>query len=316
MTAATARPGQGQSSPVNPTAAPTPSSDPAPSSAGRWRRSLLRGLALLAAAYAAVVVAMYFGQAQLLYRPDATAPAIDPTRLPRVQPVTLATADGQRLVAWWAPPRAPGGPVVLYLHGNGANLAARSGRFGWITEARGAGLLAVSWRGYGGSTGAPSEAGLMADAQAAWRALTDPADASLPGRGAALPPSRVVLFGESLGTTVAVMLAAQQQQPAALVLDSAFDSVLDVARRQYTWLPVAALLRDPFRADLAAPRVAAPVLQVQCRDDPITPTASALALHARLPQARPMVWVEDRCHTPSLRHWTPQLAGFLDGLGL
>jgi pimeloyl-ACP methyl ester carboxylesterase len=289
-----------------------------PSDTGAWRRragAAIVALAALATLYATICAAMFLLQDRLLYRPDATAPAIDRERLPRVQPVALTTADGQRLLAWWAPPREPGAPVLLYLHGNGANLAARSGRFGWITEARGAGLLAVSWRGYGGSSGAPSQAGLLADAQAAWRALTDPADTSLPGRGAALPASRVVLFGESLGTTVAVMLAAQvQPQPAALVLDSAFDSVLDVAQRQYPWLPVAALLRDPFRADRAAPAVAVPVLQVQCRSDPVTPTASAQALHARLPAAQPLVWVEDRCHTPSLRRWEPALAAFLDRL--
>ena len=297
-----------------PPAPDRPPAAPAAPRHPRWRAAG-RVLALLAAGYAAVAVAMALAQDRLLYRPDPAAPAIDRERLPRVQAVTLTAADGQRLLAWWAPPREPGAPVLLYLHGNGANLAARSGRFGWITEARGAGLLAVSWRGYGGSGGAPSEAGLLADAQAAWRALTDAADATLPGRGAALPPARVVLFGESLGTTVAVLLAAGlQPQPAALVLDSAFDSVLDVARRQYPWLPVAALLRDPFRADLAAPAVAAPVLQVHCRDDPVTPAASALALHARLPAARPLVWVEDRCHTPSLRRWEAPVAAFLDAL--
>lgn len=276
-------------------------------------RALVRTAVLLLVAYAAVCAAMFGLQRSLLYHPDASSAVPDPARLPDVRRVTLATADGERLVAWWRPPPTDRAPVVVYLHGNAAHLGARTERLAWLAE-QGVGVLAVSWRGYGGSTGSPDEAGLHADARAAWRSLVDAADATLPGRGAAVAPSRIVLFGESLGTTVAVMLAAEVG-PGGVVLDSGFLSVLDVARRSYPWLPVARLLRDPLRADLAAPRVRAPVLQVHCTDDPVTPAASARALHARLPAALPLQWVEGRCHTPSVAGWADALSAYLRLVG-
>jgi pimeloyl-ACP methyl ester carboxylesterase len=279
---------------------------------GPVSRGAARGVAVLATlalAYAAVSGGLFLGQRSLLYRPDPT-PALPPApQLPQAQAVTLHTADGERLVAWWRPPPRPGAPVVLYLHGNGGNLATRSGRFGWF-EAQGLGLLAVSWRGYGGSTGRPSEVGLQADAAAAWQALTAAQDTTLPGRDAALPAAQVLLFGESLGTAVAVQLAGQVQ-PGALVLDSGFSSVLALARQRYGWLPVSLLLRDPLRADLAAPGVQSPVLQVHCEQDPVTPRALAEALHALLPQAEPLVSVPGRCHTPSLRAYEATLVDFI-----
>lgn len=259
---------------------------------------------------------MYALQRSLQYRPDAREVAPSEVWLPQVQALRLATADGERLVAWWSPPRDERAPVVLYLHGNGANLAARDRRFAWLI-ARGAGLLAVSWRGYGGSTGTPTEAGLREDTRAAWQALTaapgagrvaiEPAGA---GPAAPIAPPRIVVFGESLGTTLAVMLAAEVA-PRAVVLDSGFSSALHVAQASYPWLPVAWLMKDPLRADLAAPRVQAPVLQVHCRDDPVTPRAAAERLHALLPRAEPIVTVDDRCHTPSLRRWEQALEAFL-----
>lgn len=121
---------------------------------------------------------------------------------------------------------------------------------------------------------------------------------------------RVVLYGESLGSTVAVMLAAEQPVRAVL-LDSSFESALAVASASYPWLPVPLLLRDTYRADLAAPRVTAPVLQVHCEDDPITPLASALALGAKLAHARPLLRIAKHCHVPSLEDYDEARSAFV-----
>ena len=194
-------------------------------------------------------------------------------------------------------PRDAAAPVYLYLHGNGANLMARAARLRRLTQT-GAGLLAVSWRGYGGSSGQPGEAGWMSDARTAYAALAQ-----------RVAPARIVIFGESLGSTVAVMLAAEVPA-AALVLDSSFASALDVAQAHYGWLPLRWLMSDPFRADLAAPRVKVPVLQVHCADDPVTPVASARRLNALLPQRRPLQIVDGRCHVPPLITFEPLLREF------
>lgn len=260
-----------------------------------------RWLAALAGGYLLLCGFMYGAQHALQYRPDPSP--MDPAAvwLPQVQVETLTTPDGERIVAWWVPPRRDGGPVYLYLHGNGAHLATRDRRLARLTE-EGAGLLGISWRGYGGSTGRPHEAGLLSDAHTAYRTLA-----------ARVDPARIVIFGESLGTTVAVMLAAEVPV-AAVVLDSSFASALDVAQDTYPWLPVRWLLRDTYRADLAAPRVAVPVLQVHCRDDPVTPLASAQRLHALLPGRRPLVVIEGRCHTPRMAAFEPALRRFVDAL--
>ena len=245
-------------------------------------RRLLIGVLL---AYLLLCGAMFVLQRQLQYRPDIAA--LDPTLAARhgFMQETLATPDGQTLMAWWSPPQDAMSPVILYLHGNGAHLGARAERLAAL-HADGAGVLALSWRGYGGSSGSPDEAGLLTDARSAWQALKQRA-----------PRQPTLIYGESLGTTVAVMVAAEVQ-PDALILDSSFDSALAVAAGHYPWLPVSWLLKDTYRADLAAPRVRAPVLLIHCRDDPVTPLPHAQALSRLFPAAEPMLLVEDRCHVP------------------
>ena len=248
--------------------------------------------------YIAVCVAMFLLQRRLQYFPDSSPMDPSAAGLPQAHSQAVTTADGERLVVWWVPPRDAAQPVYLYLHGNGAHLHARAPRFARLV-ADGAGLYAVSWRGYGGSTGTPSEAGLMADARAAYGDLVQRTSAN-----------RILLYGESLGSTVAVMLAAELPVR-GLLLDSSFESALAVAHHAYPWLPVRLLLRDTYRADLAAPRVAVPVLQVHCTDDPITPLVSAVALQARFAHARPLHRIVGRCHVPPLLDYDAVRAAFV-----
>jgi fermentation-respiration switch protein FrsA (DUF1100 family) len=261
-------------------------------------RLIRRFLLVLLLAYAAVCALMFFAQRKLLYFPDPAPMNPAAVGLPQAEVLALQAADGERLVAWWIAPRADHAPVFVYLHGNGANLQARAQRFARLTEG-GAGLLALSWRGYGGSSGNPSEAGLLADAQAAYQAAAK-----------RVPAQRLVLYGESLGTTVATMLAARELV-AALVLDSGFASALDVAQRRYPWLPVAWLLRDPLRADLAAPQVSAPAFQVHCEGDAVTPLASARRLNETLPHARPLLVLAGGCHVPPIGRYEDELRRFI-----
>ncbi|MBN8506624.1 MAG: alpha/beta hydrolase [Burkholderiales bacterium] len=244
------------------------------------RRLLVLGLL----GYALLCLLVFGVQRRLLYHPNPDPLTLGPSIGART--VALQAADGETLVAWWLPPPRPGAPVVLYLHGNGANLDNRAARLKALHE-DGAGVLALSWRGYGGSSGQPSEAGWKLDAQAAYRWL----------RAQQVTPARLVLFGESLGSTQAVLLAAEQPV-GALLLDSSFDSALALAASHHPWLPVAWLMRDPHRADLAAPRVAVPVLQVHCAQDPVSPLAHAEALNRLLPNARLQV-LDRPCHVPS-----------------
>jgi uncharacterized protein len=261
---------------------------------------LLRRFAMLVAiAYAAICGIMFFTQRSMQYRPDPSPMNPASVSLPNAVQEALVTNDGERIVTWWIAPRDEKQPVFLYLHGNGANLHARAERFARITK-NGAGLLAVSWRGYGGSTGTPTEGGLRIDARATYDALT---------KNKGVLSNRIVLFGESLGTTIATLLAAEVPI-AALALDSSFDSARDVAERAYPWLPVRWLLLDQYRADLAAPKVQAPVQQFHCTQDPVTPLASALILHARFAKAASIYKIDGACHVASVAKFEGVLDAF------
>ena len=194
-------------------------------------------LAWLGAAYALTVVGLTAFQRRLQYFPDRRLTELAKTGISGGEELRLTTADGETLVAWHFPPK-DGRPLILYFHGNGGALVDRVPRFRMLT-ARGYGLLAVSYRGYGGSSGSPTQSGLMQDGEAAYREAQ--------ARG--YDGNRIVLMGASLGTGVAIALAATREA-AALVLEAPYLSSLDVARAHYSIFPVRWLMLDQFRSDL------------------------------------------------------------------
>jgi fermentation-respiration switch protein FrsA (DUF1100 family) len=228
--------------------------------------TLLKWLIAVATAFGGFVALMYLTQRALMYHPETfrTPPAM--AGLPDVQEIVLDTADGEKVIVWYAPPRRDL-PLVLYFHGNAGSLRNRSDRFRALVK-DGYGLVALSYRGYGGSTGRPSEAGMITDAQAAYAFAT-----------ARVPPERIVVFGESIGTGVAVALAATQRI-GRLVLESPFTSTADVAARVYWYLPVRFLMKDQFRSDQRISKVTAPLLVVHGERDQVVPIALGERLFA------------------------------------
>lgn len=188
---------------------------------------------IAAAAYLAVLVFMYLQQRSLQYLPsrDGTPPAA--AGLSGVAEERLTTPDGETIVLWYAPARE-GMPTILFFHGNGGELADRAGRMAFY-QSQGFGVLFVSYRGYGASTGSASEQGLIADALAAHDFL----------RARGVEPRNIALVGESLGTGVAVQLAAQRPV-GAIALEAPFTAAVDVAAEIYWWLPVRLLMKDQF----------------------------------------------------------------------
>ena len=160
---------------------------------------------------------MFFAQRSLMYFPETlhTTPAA--AGLPEAEEVSLTAADGVQSLLWQVPPR-DGKPVLLYLHGNGGALRYRVERFRRLTK-DGIGLLALEYRGYGGLAGSPSEQGLIADAEAAYAYAM-----------AHYPVSQIVVWGESLGTGVAVALAAEKPV-GRVILEAPFTSAEALGRR-------------------------------------------------------------------------------------
>jgi fermentation-respiration switch protein FrsA (DUF1100 family) len=218
-----------------------------------WKSLLI----FVATGYVALIALMYVTQRALMYFPETFRVPPAEAGFAEAEEVVLDTSDGERVIAWHVAPRE-GRPVVLYFHGNGGALRYRVDRFRALT-ASGDGLVALSYRGYGGSTGRPTEAGLINDAAAAYGYAV-----------ARYPADRIVLWGESLGSGVAVALASEQPV-ARLILEAPFSSAVDVAARAYPFVPVRWLMKDQFRSDLRAAKLTAPVLIVHGDRDTIVP---------------------------------------------
>ncbi|MEZ5397905.1 MAG: alpha/beta hydrolase [Bryobacterales bacterium] len=221
---------------------------------------LLVLVALGGATYLALGVALYALQDRLVF----PAPGgIDRASLDAAagevgaRPVDLVAADGTPLYAWHLVSR--GERLVLMLTGNGETVASYVPLYRLLNR-NGWDVLVLAYRGYPGSGGAPSEAGLGMDAQAAWDWAV-----------ARYRPERVVVHGRSLGGGVAAMLVAGEANPAGLVLESTFTSVRDLAKRTAPLYPVDLLLRSPFDTRSRAPGLGVPVLLMHSSDDRVIP---------------------------------------------
>jgi fermentation-respiration switch protein FrsA (DUF1100 family) len=234
---------------------------------------MLRLLGIALIAYGSLVGALFLAQRYLLYFPDRSRPDSSSLRDLGVREATVVTGDGLELLAWHLPPR-PGRPVMAYFHGNGGNIGHRAERLRFFAR-QGFGVLMPEYRGYGGNPGSPTEAGLVADGFAAMDFLDR--------KG--IRGDRIVLWGESLGSGVAVQVAAKRQV-AALVLEAPFTSVAAVAQAHYPFVPAAWLVRDRFDSLAMIADAAAPVLVLHGGRDRIVPAryGSALFAAAREPK--------------------------------
>ncbi len=230
--------------------------------------------------YILVLTGLYAFQRRLLFIPDTSVP--DPVRagLADVAVLHIPTDDGLSLLAWYVSPPRPDGFTVLLLHGNAGNIAHRAGRLRAMQE-RGWGVLLLEYRGYGGNAGSPTEMGLMLDARAGL--------AELRQRG--VSPDRTLLWGESLGTGLAIWLAAEKPV-AAVLLDGPYTSIVDAAQRQYPYVPVRALLKDRFDSLSRIGRVTAPILVMQGSLDRLVPPAMGRKLMAAA-NAPTELWVAE-----------------------
>ncbi len=232
--------------------------------------------------YLALVALMYVAQRGLMYFPETFRTAPADAGLAEAEEVVLDTPDGARVIVWHIPPKG-NRPVWLYFHGNGGALRYRVDRFRELT-AQGEGLVALSYRGYAGSTGRPTEAGLIADARAAY-------DFAVKRYGA----DRIVLWGESLGSGVALALAAESPV-ARIVLEAPFLSAVDVAAGVYPYLPVRFLMKDQFRSDLRVGKVTAPVLVLHGDRDQVVPIVSGQLLYKLITSPKRFVRISGGGH--------------------
>jgi len=244
--------------------------------------TLLKWLVVAAAAFGGLVALMYVAQRSMMYFPERLRTSPLAAGLSAAQEIMLDTADGEKVIVWHVPPNGDR-PVVLYFHGNGGALRYRVDRFRALT-ADGKGLVALSYRGYGGSTGSPTEAGLIADAEAAYAFAV-----------ARYPAEKIVLWGESLGSGVAVAIATEYKV-GRIVLEAPFSSAVDVGARAYWFLPVRLLMKDQFRSDQRIGRVTAPLLFLHGARDWVVPIALGERLYALANEPKRFVRFPDGGH--------------------
>ncbi len=223
---------------------------------------------------AGLVAVVYFGtqivQQRLLYFPDTRRTTPQDAGLDGVSERTLISADGSDVLTWWGAAREDH-PTLIYFHGNAGSFPNRAERIRKYM-ARGYNIVMMTYRGYGGSGGSPSERANVMDALAVYDAV----------RTSGVPEDRIILYGESLGTGIAIQVAAQRPV-AGLILDAPYTSIVDLAGLHYPFLPARWLMSDRYESSTYASQVSAPVLIVHGEADRIIPVEMARRLAAAFP---------------------------------
>ena len=248
----------------------------------RFIFSLLKGAVIV---YAMVVGILWFMQDTMLYHRSDGAPMLnDPKLLPKREIVCLTTADGLNLRSWYFKAARAEMPTVVFFHGNAGDIGNHLPFAKFLIEA-GYGLLALEYRGYGGNPGSPREAGLIADGRAAL--------AFLNAQG--IPDSGVVLFGESLGTGIAVQLAAEHQVH-AVILRSPYTSIAEVAAIQLPYIPARWLVHDRFDSLAKIGLSKAPLFVFHGANDALIPLALGRQLFDAAGEPKTWLTVEGAGH--------------------
>lgn len=260
---------------------------------------MLRFILLIVTCYALLVAVVYFMQGRMLYLPDLPGRTLTLTPADvgmDYHDVFIKTADGVMLHGWFIGEQSS--RVVLFFHGNAGNI---SHRLDSIRQFRDLGLsvLIIDYRGYGQSEGRTTERGLYRDADAAWRYLTE-------DRGIAA--ANIIIFGRSLGASVASRLAGQHQ-PLALIVESSFTSVPDIAQDLYPWLPARWLSRLRHATRDYIQDVHCPVLVIHSRDDEIIPFHHGEAIFASANEPRTLLEIRGTHNDGFLRDERNYLQG-------
>lgn len=261
-------------------------------------------LTTLGLAYVGFAALLFLFQDRLAYYPEIGREILSTPREHGMdyEQLAMATPDGEKLDTWFVPaPHAHG--VVLFLHGNAGNLSHRMDSIAMFHRL-GYAVLIFDYRGYGRSSGKPSEAGLHLDAETAWAYLT---------RARGIAPNSIILFGESLGGALAAHLA-MRERPGALALSSVLTSVPDLAADLYPWLPARWLARLRYDTRAALARADCPVLVAHSPDDEIIPYRHGQELFAVAPEPKVFLALAGGHNDGFIfmrEHWVEALAGFL-----
>ena len=239
--------------------------------------------------YLTVVFSIFLSQDSLIFKAKAVElPLPTAQELPGLERFILTTQDGEHLVAWFVAGQA-NKPLIVYLHGNGDTLKERTKRFFELTR-NGNALLAIDYRGFGGSSGSPTEVGLTLDTRAALEEAGR--------RGFAT--NTIILFGESLGTTLATRFGASAPFR-GVILEAPFPSITDIAKIIYWYIPVTELVKYPFDVKDSIAHLKAPLLVLHGTEDDIVAEQFSRAQFEAAPEPKQWVSIPKGHHLVLLR---------------
>lgn len=238
--------------------------------------------------YGVLIAALYLIQRSMMYFPWSDTPVPAESGVPEMRPVHLVTADGLTLTSWYHPARA-GQATLVFFHGNAGHIGHRGFKARFFLDV-GFGVFLVGYRGFGGNPGRPNEAGLYADGRAALAYLAD----------SGVPPARVALYGESLGTGVAVQLAHEAARVGtpvgAVVLEAPYTSVAAAAQFHYPYLPAYWLVKDRYASIDKIADIGAPLMVIHGTHDQIIPERFGREVFAAAREPKMALWLPKADH--------------------
>lgn len=240
-------------------------------------------LLLTAVGYVLILGLLFFFQRKLQYIPMGKVGPVSFYNLDDFAEEKITTEDGIKILSWYKPAKK-NEKIILYFHGNAGNLGDRAHKFDSFAK-NGFGVLAITYRGYSGSEGKPSEEGLMNDGRAAFKFLLD--------KG--YSPQDIIVFGESLGSAVAVQLASKFDFY-ALILESPLASIADIAQKTYWFVPVNLLLKDKFESIKFAPKISSPTLIFHGTNDLVVAYSEGQKLFETIKSPKKFITVEGGGH--------------------
>ncbi|NRP58971.1 alpha/beta hydrolase [Marinobacterium sp. xm-d-564] len=243
-----------------------------------------RTAVLLTLTYLSACGYMYFAQDSLIFKPTYETESVEKV-FPGASELFINTPHGNRLHTWYKPAK-PGRETLVYLHGNARNLSTR-GRLINILSENERGLLIFSWSGFGQSRGTPSEVSFYDDARAVFDWLAKEHN---------LNSSDLIIYGESLGTGVAVQLATERDFK-GVILAAPYTSIAQMAADDYPWLPVNLLLKHRFDSIDKIQQVDEPLVILHSTDDDTIPYEQGVRLFEAAGEPKLFMGFEDREHT-------------------
>ncbi len=261
---------------------------------------MIRLILIVVLAYGAVVLLAWAFQDRLLYMPSMPGRELQASPADRgweYEDVRFEAEDGVTLHGWWLPLEEARG-TVLFFHGNAGNISHRMDSLAIFREL-GLSVFIIDYRGFGESEGSPSEEGTEADARASWDYLV---------REQGIDPSRIAIFGRSLGAAVAAELG-RDRDPGAVILESPFTSLPEMAQDVYPFLPARWLTRYQYNTREHAAAIEAPVLVVHSRDDEIIPFEHGEAVYEAVSSSKALLPLRGGHNTAFLDHRAEYMAG-------